>query len=569
MTALLILAPLTPLALIPLLGPVRLGEHAIRLAPLAMLPALALALSHPPAPGEGLVIEWLGLGARLGLDGLGRAFLCIAALLWAALAWYARGWLAGDPDRGPFFGFLLAAAAGGLGVCVAQDTATYYGCYTLMGLAAYGLILQRGRPAARRAAAVYLAFVVLAGLALFELMVMAAPYAGLDLPTAPQAVARTAARGLALVLALIAFGVHAGLPGLHGVLTLACRSAALPGAAALMSAAMLCGLLGWLRFVPAGVAALPAWGALVMALGVAGALLGAVYGLTQREGRALLAYLGVSQGGLVLAGIGAGLAEPESWAALRPVLALHAAAFVTALAALYMGLGLALRSGAGAPVTAGLLFAVAALCGVPFSGGGFARAHAAAVLASSPAPWAQALSLSWSLAAVTATALAVRFLLLLRPRRTHVASHPSAGLAGPWFLILAVLLMIPAAWLLGIVQRPGGSTALSAGALWTQAWPPALGALIALVLQARGWLLPALPPGDAVAPLARAARRARLLLRSRALRARVQGLRPVLPTLAGLRPLVPDAEARLAAWRVAGPAMLVLLVLFGVLFATA
>jgi formate hydrogenlyase subunit 3/multisubunit Na+/H+ antiporter MnhD subunit len=118
MSVWLLLTPLLPLTLASLLFVAR--EHArfcawgVRLAPLALLPALIAGLL--PA-GTSLELEAVLLGMRLGLDATGRVFLLFSVLIWLFATVYAQTWLAGDARRTRFFGFLLAAAAGNLGLC--------------------------------------------------------------------------------------------------------------------------------------------------------------------------------------------------------------------------------------------------------------------------------------------------------------------------------------------------------------------------------------------------------------------------------------------------------------------
>lgn len=159
MDVLTILALATPLLAAGLLGFPASRAPGLRLAPWAALPALALAVIAPDA--YTLELPWLLLGSRLGLDATGRLFLLFTPLLWLTAGVYARGYLAGDARRHVFTAFFLITLAGNLGVCLAQDAASFYLAFAVMTFATYGLVVHAGGAEARRAARVYLVMGVL------------------------------------------------------------------------------------------------------------------------------------------------------------------------------------------------------------------------------------------------------------------------------------------------------------------------------------------------------------------------------------------------------------------------
>lgn len=251
MDALIVVSLGVPLLLAALVGLPRSREAALQFAPWAPLPALVLAL----AAREPL---WLDLpdvltGLQLGVDDTGRVFLLFTSLIWLAAGWYARGWLADDPRRARFTAFFLLTQAGNLGACLALDAAGFYAFYALMSFAAYGLIAHDNDAAARRAGRVYLVLAV-AG----EMLILSGLLLALGLaPDHPWAVA----------CLLLGFGVKVGLPLLHVSLPLAYVAAPIPAAAVLAGAMIKAGLLGWMRFLPLGDAALPDAGQMLMAAG--------------------------------------------------------------------------------------------------------------------------------------------------------------------------------------------------------------------------------------------------------------------------------------------------------------
>ena len=116
---------------------------------LAPLPALAVAITMPV--GTGLSLPWLLLGTELGLDETGRVFLLFSSLLWLAASLYGIRDTAARPHGTRYRVFFLLAMAGNLGLIVAQDLLSFYLGFTLMGLAAYGLIAHPATRRARRA----------------------------------------------------------------------------------------------------------------------------------------------------------------------------------------------------------------------------------------------------------------------------------------------------------------------------------------------------------------------------------------------------------------------------------
>ena len=369
---------------------------------LSALPALVTSLLV--ADWAALDLPWLLLGAQFGLDGAGRILLFASAAVWLAAALYAA---TGDGlcRFGARAGFALAMA-GNFGVVLAQDPAGFFAWYALMSFAAYLLVVEAGDDAARRAGRVYLALVVLG-----EVLILSGLLAAVQ-TGAPHTA--TAARWLLW----IGFGIKAGLVPLHFGLPLAYGAASTAGVTAMAGAMVNAGLLGWLRFLaPEGVPAEPL-GLTMITLGLVGAFYGALVGVMQSSAKALLGYSSVSQMGLLAVGVGAGLAVPEAWSFLLVVVTLYAAHHAFAKAALFVGLGLADRTGSRAAWLALALPAVA-LVGLPLTSGAVVKSALKAALPTLPAPWPDVLAVGLPLAAVGTTLLMARLLFLAAPRRVR------------------------------------------------------------------------------------------------------------------------------------------------------
>ena len=493
---LLALVPGLPLALALLLVPGRSRAWVPALAPLALVPALAVGVL---APQEPLGLEGWLLGIELGLDPTGRLFLLLSALAWLGASLYARAWLATDPHRLRFSGFFLAAMAGNLGLCLAQDALGFYLFFALMTFSAWGLILHRGHAAARRAARIYLVLAVAGEAALLVALWLVVANGGDAIAQAPATVAAAPQRDVIVALLLVGFGVKTGLLGLHMALPLAYGTTPAPGAAVLASAMIKAGLLGWLRFLPLG-EALPGWSALLMGLGLVAAFYGVAVGLLQQAPRVILAYSSISQMGLISLALGLGLARPEAAGPALFAVTLYALHHALVKAALFLGEGLS-RAAAHGGLFAGMVLLALALAGAPLTGGALAKHYLKDLTAFTPVASPGLLGGLLALASLGTTLLMARFLWQLR-RRSGAAARPHPALWLSWLLALAIALLAP--WLLPVEA----GAQLAPAALWSAAWPLLAGAALAL-LAAR--LLPgaplSVPSGDILVPLERLIRR--------------------------------------------------------------
>lgn len=495
MSAWLLLTPLLPLTLASLLfvarAHARFCAWGVRLAPLALLPALIAGLL--PA-GTSLELEAVLLGMRLGLDETGRVFLLFSALIWLFATVYAQTWLAGDARRTRFFGFLLAAAAGNLGLCVAQDVLSFYWLFALMTFSAWALVLHRATPAARHAGTVYVVLAVLGEIALLLALLPIVAAGGMLIADVPAIVAASPWRDAIMCLLLIGFGVKIGVLGLHVALPLAYAATPAPGAAVLAAAMIKAGLLGWLRFLPLG-HALPDWGTLFIALGLAAAFYGVVVGIAQREPKVILAYSSISQMGLITAGVGLGMMTAVSGAAALSAVTLYALHHALAKAALFLGEGLArvTRGHARRWVLAGLALPALAIAGAPLTSGALAKQPFKEL--APYAPWPEALSLLLIGTSVGTTLLMVRLLWRIRQAQPAQTDTYRLPLLLPWYGALAAVLV--GAWLLPGAHRG----AFAADALVDAALPVLIGVALASIGGAllRGRRL-GLPPGDILLP---------------------------------------------------------------------
>ncbi len=112
----------------------------------APVPALAAALLAPG--GAPLVLFPPPLRMTLTLDVPAAMLLGVAALLWIVAGAYAATYLRGKPNAGRFVEWWLLTLSGSLGVFMAADLVSFYLTYSVVSLAAYGLVVHDGTPGA-------------------------------------------------------------------------------------------------------------------------------------------------------------------------------------------------------------------------------------------------------------------------------------------------------------------------------------------------------------------------------------------------------------------------------------
>lgn len=550
---LLLLAPAWPLLLGLLAAHPALRAVAMRLLPLAPLPALVLALAG--TAGERLHAGDLLLGVTLELDAPGRLLLGMTAFLWLVAGLAAPSLMGQSRHPAIFTGFWCLTLSGNLGVCLAADMPTFYVAFAAVSLAAYFLVVHDGSEAALRAGRVYIVLAVLGEACLLLGFLVGAAAAGSLLIADIRLGLPASALYLPAVLLLVAgFGLKAGLVPLHVWLPLAHSAAPTPASAVLSGAIVKVGIIGLMRFLPDGAVGL---GEALLVLGLAGAILGALAGLCQHSPKTVLAYSTVSQMSLLVAVFGAALSATGSGG--MKALVFYALHHGLAKAALFLAVGVIALTGRRwlPPILAVTALLALSVAGLPLTGGALAKA------AIKPVFDGPALIVATASAATTALVL-LRFLFLTAPRHAREqGAVPGSLLLLPWLALAAAALLLP--WLL----LPDWSgldrlTPLQPAVLLEGGWPIGLAVVIAFLSLRLGLKPPALPPGDILVPLERMA--AALVARARrgggpreqgaATASRGISERLVVP--------VARAEALLSRWPVAGLAVLLLVLLVAV-----
>lgn len=218
-----------------------------------------------------------------------------------------------------FFGLATAAIAG---VLVARNILLFLASWEVMALSAFFLVTaDRDSREARDAGRLYLFATHVSTLTLFGLFALLRSLTGsADLVPLPAGVAGTGAGTALFVLALVGFGIKAGMLPFHVWLPPA-HAAAPAHVSALMSGVLIkTGVYGLVRLLSLVPDPPVRWGDALLLLGGASAVLGVAFALGQHDLKRLLAWHSVENIGIIVLGLGAGLAgraagRPE-WALL-------------------------------------------------------------------------------------------------------------------------------------------------------------------------------------------------------------------------------------------------------------
>ncbi len=286
--------------------------------------ALALLLGEPT---ESLRLPGVmgGLSTCLRLDPLAAFFLLPVHVLGAAGSLFGLGYWrqAEHPLDGGrlrfFYGLLIAAMAG---VTLAADGVTFLIAWEVMALAAFFLVVTEDEQAAvRRAGWLYLVATHVGTLALFALFALLWSLTGSpELQPLPDAARSAGVTGAVLLLALLGFGLKAGIVPLHFWLPDAHASAPSHVSALLSGVLLKVAIYGLLRTLTLLPPPAPGWGIVVLLLGTASALYGVAFALGQHDLKRLLAYHSIENVGIIVMGLGLALlgasAHQPVWAVL-------------------------------------------------------------------------------------------------------------------------------------------------------------------------------------------------------------------------------------------------------------
>ncbi len=488
--ALLFAALAVPLAMLLACVSRRARDRMPSLLVLAPAPALVAALLAPP--GAILVLPEPPFRMTLALDVPGAMLLGVASMLWIVVGAYASTYLRDDPNAGRFAEWWLLTLTGNLGVFIAADLVSFYLTFSVVSLAAYGLIVHDGTPGSQRAGIIYVALAVLGEaflLMAFVFMAQATPNGSLLIRDAAAALPLSPWRDTALTLLILGFGLKIGLVPAHVWMPLAYTAAPIPAAAVLSGAAVKAGVIGFIRFLPLGTA-MPGCGKALAAAGMFSAFYGVLVGITQKNPKTVLAYSSVSQMGLLAAALGMGLAAGDPGATLGVSFA--AANHVLVKGGLFLAIGVAAAAGSRLwPVLIPAAVLALGLAGLPLTGGMLAKLLKAQL-------GEGVIGIFAALSTAGSVLLMLHFLrCLVQTTPRDPATAAPTGLVRPWLIMASTAVTVP--W--ALYPTAGSGTlldALALGTLWAALWPALIGGVLAVGLWRWAYRLPRVPEGDVV-----------------------------------------------------------------------
>ena len=277
-----------------------------------IIPAIRV-LGGAPSPTTALAGSLAGGPWSFGLDPLSAWFVLIILPVGTAAGIFGTAYMA--PERAHrsvsvvhgLFAVLLVAL---VGVVTAQAMMPFLAAWEVMAVSAYLLVVfESERAEVRRAGLIYIVLTHTSLLALFGMFAaMSAHSEGRSFAEfAAGNQAESTGRTLALVFALLGFGIKAGAVPLHFWLPGA-HAAAPSHVSAVLSGVMLkTGIYGLLRVLDL-LGSPPAWfGWTLFGLGLVSGVLGVLWALGQHDLKRLLAYHSVENVGIILLGMGVGV----------------------------------------------------------------------------------------------------------------------------------------------------------------------------------------------------------------------------------------------------------------------
>ena len=248
----------------------------------------------------------------LQLDGLSTLMVAMITLLGFAVSLYSISYLEAFSDHSlgvlGFFTNLFIALM--LLVVVVENAFYFLVFWEMMTLASYFLVIFEDRNKEAIQAGYLYMLVAHAGGALIMVafFIFYMNTGSFDFSSFRQAQLSSGARNLIFLLAFVGFGAKAGMMPLH-IWMPGAYSAAPSHASALMASVMKkTAIYGILRVcVDLLGASILWWGLVVMFFGAVSAVLGALYALSERDLKRMLAFSSVENVGIILLGIGVGM----------------------------------------------------------------------------------------------------------------------------------------------------------------------------------------------------------------------------------------------------------------------
>ncbi|MBN1757275.1 MAG: hypothetical protein JW863_03100, partial [Chitinispirillaceae bacterium] len=272
---------------------------------------IIMVILHP-APIQNTVFFWNMPFASfaIGIDWLSAFFMIPLLILTAASSLYGSGYMPDhSSDRTHWLQFTLLIA-GMILVLLARNALLFLIAWELMSLSSFLLVItDRKNEQSIRAGWIYFVTTHLGTAFLICLFFMIAAISGsFDFSAWRPELFKGRTADVIFILSLVAFGLKAGFIPFHVWLPLA-HPAAPSHVSALMSGIMIkMGIYGILRVLLFLSPFHAWWGGLLIVLGAVSGILGVLFAIGQHDIKQLLAYHSVENIGIILLGVGLGVA---------------------------------------------------------------------------------------------------------------------------------------------------------------------------------------------------------------------------------------------------------------------
>ncbi len=272
--------------------------------------------------------EFCVRGLYLELDGFRSLYVLVASFMWMMTTIFTREYMAHYRNRNRYYLFTLLTLGATVGVFLSSDLYTTFIFFEIMSFTSYVWVAQEENKGALRAADTYLAVAVIGGLVmlmgifLLEHLTGTLNMAELYTLLSGEEQAISAENRPILYTAgacmLFGFGAKAGMFPLHIWLPKAHPVAPAPASALLSGILTKSGVYGILVLSCVVFSHDPAWGYVILLLGVITMFGGALLALFSLDLKRTLACSSMSQIGFILVGVGmSGLLGHEGALALR------------------------------------------------------------------------------------------------------------------------------------------------------------------------------------------------------------------------------------------------------------
>lgn len=266
-----------------------------------------------------------GAGLHFEIDGFRKIYAVVISLMWMMTLLFSNEYFAHYHNRTRYYFYNLLTLGATMGVFFAADLFTALIFFEVMSFTSFTWVIHEETPDATRAANTYLAVAVIGGLAaLMGLFLLQHKFGTTEISRLYELAAASGDRGTLYAAGgciLFGFGAKAGMFPLHIWLPKAHPVAPAPASALLSGVLTKSGVFGILAISCNLFRYDPAWGTLMLILGTATMLLGAILALCSVDLKRTLACSSMSQIGFILVGIGMmGLLGEEGALAARGTL---------------------------------------------------------------------------------------------------------------------------------------------------------------------------------------------------------------------------------------------------------